>query len=376
MSSQEPQGEISNRSEFCVLCNYCYGNLGQDERIEHNHVRSERHFLSIIAFLMDKRSEYQCAEVAQRALYTDDDGEPATTEEDQRQTTYAHCMEEITSLMTKIFSLYNAENSPLSRSFTTNSSTDFMNRLGQHFIQRLNNESDRTRDPQLQQYMNELSMENIEQSFCLVSGNDQAFAPTAEDLNIISPESVEHENMLLNFNSNLFQQIELDARPVSTDGILIWRIDGIRENINNAIYKRKLYIDSPNFHTSMDGHRVWARLFPNGNTDTKYLSIYIHLNFPVRGPFSGRIRFILVDQSRQMLLQHIMKNCDANGTDVNASFGFDEFADKNVLHRDSSLYIRDNSICFVICIDQSSTERFANLDEHIRDAIMQSYGAN
>ncbi|CAF0832251.1 unnamed protein product [Adineta ricciae] len=376
MSCGELQSEISNKSNFCVLCNYCYGNLGRDEQIEHNHIRSERHFLSTIIFLMDRRSDYQCAEIAQFALYSDDDGEPARTEEHRRLTNYAHCMEKITSLMTEIFSLSNAEESPLSRSFTTNSLTDFMNRSGQHSIQQLNNDSDRARDLQLQQYMNEMNMKDIDQFLCSVSDNGQGFDPTAEDPNITSPESVEHENMLLKLNSNLLHQFELDARPVSTDGILIWHIDGIRENINDAIYKRKLYIDSPNFHTSMYGHRMWARLFLNGNTDAKYLSIYIHLNFPVRGRFSGHIRFILVDQSGQMPLQHIIKDCEASGTDVNASFGFDEFADKNVLHKESSSYIRDDSIYFVVCIDQSPTERFANLDEHIQDAIMQSYGAN
>ena len=68
-----------------------------------------------------------------------------------------------------------------------------MNCLTQHSTQRLNNEPGPARDLQLEQYMKELNMEDIEQFFCSVSDNEQVFDTTAADPNITLPESVEHE---------------------------------------------------------------------------------------------------------------------------------------------------------------------------------------
>ena len=68
-----------------------------------------------------------------------------------------------------------------------------MNCLTQHSTQRLNNESGRARDLQLEQYMKELNMEDIQQFFSSVSDNEQVFDTTAAEPNITSPESVEHE---------------------------------------------------------------------------------------------------------------------------------------------------------------------------------------
>ncbi|CAF1111572.1 unnamed protein product [Adineta steineri] len=171
-------------------------------------------------------------------------------------------------------------------------------------------------------------------------------------------------------------QNQLDEMPVSTDGTLVWRIDGISKKIGDAICAKQPCIDSSYFQTCADsGHRLWCRLYLNGKTDPKFISLKVHLNFPINNPFCGVIHFCLVDLSKNRPFQHIIKSCTVNEDNVNTGVGFDDFTDKNVLHGASSQYIHDDSICLLIRIEQTNEQKFANFNENIKDALLQSFGA-
>ena len=167
-------------------------------------------------------------------------------------------------------------------------------------------------------------------------------------------------------------QTQLDVTPVSTDGILKWRIDGIFQKIDDAISRRQLFVDSSIFQTCMDGHRIWCRFHPNGKTNPAFISLNVHFNFPMHRPFCGRIHYVLVNQSTNQPLQHVIRYCDVTTDNVNSCFGFDEFVDKNILHGESNPYIHDDSICILIHVEQTNEEKFANLEGNIKDAILQT----
>lgn len=164
-------------------------------------------------------------------------------------------------------------------------------------------------------------------------------------------------------------QIKLDETPVSTDGCLIWNIHGIFNKIDDAISRKQIAIDSPIFETIMQGHRVFARVYFNGKNDPKFLSFHVHLNPPVRDTFRGDIMFGLVDQSRNNPLEHIIRSCNGEMTDVNCCLGFDEFADKNVIQKEENPYVIDDSICLFICITQTNRDKYANLPPNVQHAL-------
>ncbi|CAF2519237.1 unnamed protein product [Rotaria sp. Silwood2] len=173
-------------------------------------------------------------------------------------------------------------------------------------------------------------------------------------------------------NSSQMLHIPLENTVVSTDGTLIWHVDEIFKKINDAIYRKQPFIDSDPFQTSMNGQRLWARIYLDGKTNSKFISFHIHLNFPVCKIFTGYIKFILVDQSNNTQLQHIIKRCSAEMNNVNDCVGFDDFIDKNLLHQESNPYICNDSAYFIVFVEQTNQEKFIHLSSNVQDAIFQS----
>lgn len=121
----------------------------------------------------------------------------------------------------------------------------------------------------------------------------------------------------------------------------------------------------------MYGYRFFARIYPNGKTDNKFVSFHIHLNAPFCGTFNGKVKFALVDLSNRVPLQHIIQCTPASLENVNDSAGFECFIDKNLLHRASSPYVHNDEACFIVYIEQTNEERLAGLSSNIRDALMK-----
>ncbi len=120
----------------------------------------------------------------------------------------------------------------------------------------------------------------------------------------------------------------------------------------------------------MHGHRLWCRLHLAGITDHKSISLHVHLNFPVKDSFSGTINFVLVDQSPNKPLKHIRKYLNGEIKDVNGCLGFNHFIDKNLLHQAENRYILNDTICLLVYNEQTIEQKFANLPENVRDALM------
>jgi len=119
----------------------------------------------------------------------------------------------------------------------------------------------------------------------------------------------------------------------------------------------------------MDGHRLYARLYLHGKSDPKFVSLHVHLNPPIHGTFRGNIKFVLVDQSTNDELHHIIKSCSGEMIDVDDGLGFNDFVDKNILHKEGNVYVRNNSVYFLICVEQTNQEKYVNLPPNVQDAL-------
>lgn len=171
--------------------------------------------------------------------------------------------------------------------------------------------------------------------------------------------------------SNSILQTDLNSKSVSTDGHLPWFIDKIYEKIENAISGKKRFIDSDGFKTSTNGNLLRARLYPNGHTDNKFISIHILSDNRVIETFDGTITFVLVDQSSNNILQH-QKRCWPNEKESsNKLFGFDKFVDKNLLHQADSRYVNhhNNTTCILIYVKPTNENKFDNYSANVRDAF-------
>ncbi|CAF1135337.1 unnamed protein product [Rotaria sp. Silwood1] len=182
----------------------------------------------------------------------------------------------------------------------------------------------------------------------------------------------EHNTLQFHINSCQILQTQLENTSVSTDGTLIWYVVEILQKIDDAISGKQPFIDSDQFQTSMNGQRLWARIYLNGKSDRKFISFHIHLNFPVYNTFSGYIEFILVDQSTNIPLEHIIKRCPVEMNNVNDCIGFDDFIDKNLLHKKSNPYILNHSVYFIVRIEQTDQQKFIHLPLNVQDALARS----
>ncbi|UJR32185.1 hypothetical protein I4U23_019649 [Adineta vaga] len=369
MNTQQTMVEASTDHMICPFgTNHCKEPFPKNEWA--SHCESQAHLISFITFLCHQRVQHESASNELDILSQIVD-ETEARENNSTTINYPACMEQLTFHAINIFKLNNSEDGILNNSI--NESSPFnLEQLLQVLIERSDREKNYTTNLQLlgfEEQLNQRQMSEIA-SFMLPSSDIDETPPTTEVQHSVPLQSTEHEATLSDFNLSDFLRIQQAEESVSAE-MFIWKIEDVRQKIDDAICRRKIYIDSPKFQTPLNGHKVWVRLYLNGNAKSKYLSIKLHLNFPIHNPFSAGIKFILVDQGTQPL-QHIIKSCDASGSDVNASFGFDEFIDKNFLHINDNSYVLDNSICFVIHINQTQEQKLAHLDANTRDAIIQS----
>jgi len=164
-------------------------------------------------------------------------------------------------------------------------------------------------------------------------------------------------------------QIESESRPVSTDGSLVWHIDKISDKIKDATNGNKPYVNSRPFQISINGRRVWARIYFNGKTDHKFISVHVHRNLPDDGIFDAAVKFVLIDQNTSHSPQHYTESCNGKMDVVGSCLGFDTFIDQKMLREEGNRYVRDDSIYLLIYVKQIDQEKLAKLPKYVQDVL-------
>ncbi|CAF0946873.1 unnamed protein product [Rotaria sordida] len=342
------------------------------------HYLSEVHLKSIIKFICAKQINYESALIDLTINPKEIDG--LLSSRHNQINNYSQFIERLNTVVIETLQSSNTTDivsntlpniNQISRSIsspTRDLIIDMDRSLNCTFDLRSHQQLNQINDMQMNQILSQIdSSSNINEINHHTEQNEQH-----QDSSLIN----ENNNIQFYMDLNNILQIQLENTPVSTDGILIWRVDEIFKKIDDAICKKQLFINSHLFQTSRNGHRLWARIYLNGKMNPNFISFHVHLNFPVCNTFTGYVKFILVDQSTNNPLQHIIKCCSAKMNNVNDCIGFDDFIDKNLLYKESNPYIYNDSLYFIVYVEQTNQEKFNHLSSNVKDALFQSCSAH
>ncbi|CAF1637445.1 unnamed protein product [Rotaria magnacalcarata] len=352
----------------CPLCTFACKNTSSKEEW-FDHLKNEVHMESIIKILKANQSVYEEATIQEKIQ------SGANSRSDPLKNDYLQLMLAMTDTATKHMPKSYESMNAITRLSTINpnlSSTSSSMRNSIIAADRNSTHASHIQLLQEQQQHNEASINLLVPRIVSSSGCSDENNDTQQNEQHTNASSATLSN---DVEAHLTQlkllKCELDEKPVSTDGILVWHLDKLSESIENAVSQKKSFIDSNLLKTSMNGPRFFARVYLNGKNDHKYISFHVHLNFPVTSTFSGNMELILVDQSNSRPLKHIIRSCQGQMNSTNASIGFDDFTDKQHLHQASSRYIRDDAADVIILIQQTNEEKFAQYPPNIRHALLQ-----
>ncbi|XP_060706600.1 TNF receptor-associated factor 2-like [Hemiscyllium ocellatum] len=154
-------------------------------------------------------------------------------------------------------------------------------------------------------------------------------------------------------------------QPASTNGILLWKIRDFASCLAAARAERVTSFYSPAFQTHPFGYRLCCRLYPNGDGNGRgsHLSLFLAV---VRGdyddvlpwPFRQRVTFLLLDQAQQK--HHLRESFAPDALSgsfqkpqsrMNVASGCPTFARHEMLHRDRSPYLRDDTLYIKVVVD-------------------------
>ncbi|CAF3234423.1 unnamed protein product [Rotaria sp. Silwood2] len=187
-------------------------------------------------------------------------------------------------------------------------------------------------------------------------------------------EGVKHNQDILNQDLLSLQLKINDLQYVSYDTTLVWKITNFREKmskINNYFYavdakfERQTSIYSPPFYSSPNGYKMRARLYLNGDGNTRcthmplFFVLMQGLNDPIlKFPFNYKVTFCLYDQTS--IQRHIIDSFRPDiksssfqqpRSNVNIANGIQKFIPLEAIQQERSSYVRDDTMLIRIMVD-------------------------
>ncbi|XP_028395366.1 TNF receptor-associated factor 3-like [Dendronephthya gigantea] len=151
----------------------------------------------------------------------------------------------------------------------------------------------------------------------------------------------------------------------SCNGILLWKIEGFHKKRQDAINGVKTALYSPHFYSALNGYKLCAKIYMNGNGFGKgsHLSLFFVV---MKGkydslqswPFQKKITMMLLDQGECELRDHMVQtfHSDPQGVsfqrpkfNMNIGCGLPFFMP--IGHLDRRQYIKDDAIIIRIIVD-------------------------
>ncbi|XP_055486892.1 TNF receptor-associated factor 2-like [Leucoraja erinacea] len=152
--------------------------------------------------------------------------------------------------------------------------------------------------------------------------------------------------------------------PVSTDGVLVWKIKNFSAHLSAAKAGQRPSFYSPHFTTHPFGYRMCCRIYPNGDGSGKgsHVSLFLTL---VRGeydevlpwPFRQKVTFMLLDQAGQKHLKESFSPDSLSGSfqkprsHMNVASGCPTFAQHALLHKGPCQYLKNDTIYIKVLVD-------------------------
>ncbi|XP_051899934.1 TNF receptor-associated factor 3-like [Pristis pectinata] len=154
------------------------------------------------------------------------------------------------------------------------------------------------------------------------------------------------------------------APPISTNGVLVWKIKDFSAQLAAAKAGHRLSFYSPLFASHPFGYRMCCRLYPNGDGNGKgsHISLFLAL---VRGdydevlpwPFRQKVTFMLLDQAGQRHLKESFSPDPLSGSfqkprsHMNVASGCPTFALHETFQRGPVQYLRNDTIYIKVVVD-------------------------
>ncbi|XP_069775534.1 TNF receptor-associated factor 2-like isoform X2 [Narcine bancroftii] len=152
--------------------------------------------------------------------------------------------------------------------------------------------------------------------------------------------------------------------PVSTNGVLVWRIKDFSAHLSVAKTGSKPSFYSPHFTTHPFGYRMCCRIYPNGDGNGKgsHISLFLAI---VRGeydevlpwPFRQRVTFLLLDQAGHRHLKESFSPDALSGSfqkprsHMNVASGCPTFVQHELIHKGPCQYLRNDTLYIKVVVD-------------------------
>ncbi|CAF1154765.1 unnamed protein product [Adineta ricciae] len=174
------------------------------------------------------------------------------------------------------------------------------------------------------------------------------------------------------------------------DGILIWKINDVKQKLYDALSERQRSIYSADFYSSIYGYRMRARLFLNGINTARntHMSIFFVL---MRGeydailtwPFHFKIRFSLITKDNQhhftsFVWSDVKSVCfQRPRLAMNEAYGIEKFISLVKFKQNQNIYAQDDTMFIRVEVDflskpqefQSDLGEMLIVDEQHTDSI-------
>lgn len=153
---------------------------------------------------------------------------------------------------------------------------------------------------------------------------------------------------------------------ISTDGILVWKVENFSKLMRDAKAGKRRSIYSPAFSTHTFGYHLCVRLYPDGDGIGKgsHLSLFIALakgpyDDVLPWPFQQKITFFLLDPNRKMapLKETFLPDPQSSSFHqpqerLNVASGSPLFA----CHTQIPSYLKDDVLYLKVVVDLAGTE--------------------
>lgn len=180
---------------------------------------------------------------------------------------------------------------------------------------------------------------------------------------------LEYEKVIQGLQSRSGQS-QRPQEPISTNGILVWKIENVASLLRAARAEQRTSYYSPSFCTHPFGYRLCCRLYPNGDGSGKgtHVSLFLVLmrgdyDDVLRWPFQQKVTFLVLDQTQHQkpFRESFVPDTSSASfhkpkSHMNVASGSPQFLKHNQLLASSSPYLKNDTFYIKVMIDPSGLD--------------------
>ncbi|KAJ1134516.1 hypothetical protein NDU88_000967 [Pleurodeles waltl] len=213
------------------------------------------------------------------------------------------------------------------------------------------------------------SERKVESLETMVSALRQDLQRQTVTMEALQHRCLEYEKVIQVLQSRSGQS-QRPQEPVSTDGILVWKIENVSSLLRAARAEQRTSYYSPSFCTHPFGYRLCCRLYPNGDGSGKgtHVSLFLVVmrgdyDDVLRWPFQQKVTFLMLDQTphQKPIRESFVPDTSSASfhkpkSHMNVASGSPQFLKHNQLLASSSPYLKNDTFYIKVIIDPSGLD--------------------